>query len=152
MANLPSRASSGSSKGSIQGIACVVFDDVSGDDDQVGLPVPAGVDHVLEERAAEARGQVEVGELDDRQSVERLGEGGEGELPLALWSRNDSLPGSRSSQDLRPLPIRASRPERASGRSARSARAMPSGLPPQGQEQRVERPERSRPRPCRATA
>src|SRR5438874_1692076 len=55
----------------------VIIDDVPGEDEQIGLPAVAGVDHALEVPTLEARGHVQVAKLDDPEAVERIGEPGE---------------------------------------------------------------------------
>ncbi len=61
----------------------VVLDDVAGDEEQVCCSRLAFVDDAFEEVPVEARGEVEVAELDDLKSVERLRQAGHAQLPIA---------------------------------------------------------------------
>ena len=120
----------------------VVLDQVAGDDDQIGRPAAASVDHRLEKPALEAGSKMEVAELQDLKAVERRGEIGEAYIPLraAAAERNRGA-GSRSSHECGPPPIKASAPFERARSSVSDEPVIPSRPAPQRQAQRGERPD-----------
>lgn len=85
----------------------VGFDDVAGDQEQVGGRLAANVDDPIEVAALETTGEVEVAELDDLETIERGRQGGHDNLPFAqteaerILARQVQKPGVFSGADQR---------------------------------------------------
>ena len=114
----------------------VVLDQVAGQDDQVGLPVAAGVDHPLEVTPVGTGREMKVGELDDRQAVERLrGVRGSRRPTRAGGGGTTRCRAAAAARTLRPAADQrlCAAPGRA-GRLASTCAGDPRGPPPQRQQ------------------